>query len=235
MGVDGAIALVGIELEGGWRKTFPETAFISEQSVSRPPGFTAGQDHWGELVSPPLAPDAAIAWLREHYPDVVPPPTEVGTNREKSCGLHIHVSFTTVDAYRECVSKKFHLHLVRAFREWGEKEGFPEEDYYWYRLSGRNRFCTSDFQPGPQMEWREKGTNRQNRRAHLNYPWGYLKTVEWRMLPMFPDVDQGVRSLEFYLASVEGWLAMQDGGEKILFDGKVSVVPSQPEIIREEV
>lgn len=235
------IARVGVELEGGWRRTFPDLRFVSEASVDPPPGYRARREHWGELVSPPMERAKVEAWVREHYPDDIPAPADVGTRAERSCGLHIHVSFTDLDYLRECVGKKFHNFMRGEFKRWGEMQGFPEGSYYWYRWEGKNRFCTADYQPGPQMEWMEKGRNRQNRRSMLNYPL-YYKTVEWRMLPMFPmeggegvrGVDKAVSAIHHYLSAVERWLEKVVEKER-LFEAKVLVKSGDHIVEREEV
>lgn len=196
------LRLVGVELEGGWKHLpkgnllTPNGVLTHDVSVTMPEGFAVGAGHWGEAVSPPLKASEIEKWIREYHPTHIPKSVNVGTGAEKSCGLHIHVSFDEFWEYRVFVRKAWQDRVLEHFKEWGEKKGLPPSHIFWHRWAGKNRFCTKAFQPHTQMLAKEKGHNRQDRRTQLNYPWGYLRTMEFRMLPMFPDGRKGMDDRE---------------------------------------
>ncbi len=229
------VKAVGIELEGGWiGKNAP---FLSDKSpsplthdvsVQPPEGWVKGMAHWGECVVPGkgIPPGEAVPWLLAHYPSHVPKTTGVGSPQEKSVGLHIHVSFEEKEwMYRACAQMGFRDHILKGFAEWGEKMKLPPDHIFWHRWRGGNRFCKRDFTPAIQMRMTGKGHNNQDRRTQINFS-NYMDTIEFRMLPMFPDarlsgeeVKKGDREMAaaavtHYLALVEGWLKLKEVEEK---------------------
>lgn len=242
------LKLVGLELEGGWwdlpsgTKLYPNGVLTHDVSVVQPKNFSAGINHWGEAVSPPLKVKEVEGWLTEYYPTHIPATTNPGTPMERSCGLHIHTSFDYKWEYRAFVRKSWQDFALGEWEEWGKKH-LPKGHIFFHRLAGKNRFCTREFQPYSQMMAREKGHNRPDRRTIFNYPWGYLKTIEFRMLPMFPDalltgsevVAKGDKNLAVmavmeHLKMMRGWLSrfVAESERKMIYRGVISVTAPLP-------
>ena len=221
------IKKVGIELEGGWKGEqypFPDAPFEHDVSVMPPKGFVekSGIHHWGECKSAPLDTEEALKWMAAHYPTHIPTTLNPGTSQEKSVGLHTHISFEEPWEYRALVSIHFRDRVLEEFEKWGKKVGLPKEHIFWHRHAGGNRFCTKDFRPGPQMAMTGKGHNNLTRRTQINFA-HFMNTIEFRMLPMFPDprlrhgkdsekvtppdIELAVDAIRFYYEVVEGWLA----------------------------
>ena len=223
------IKAVGIELEGAW--IGPKAPFLTETppcplthdvSVMAPEGWVKGMGHWGECVSPGkgIPPKEAVPWTLAHYPSHISKTTGLGLPTEKSVGLHIHVSFEEKEwEYRACAQKAFHDHILEGFRKWGEKMKLPPDHIFWHRWRGGNRFCTRDFRPAIQMRMSGKGHNNLERRTQINFS-HFMDTIEFRMLPMFPDArltgeevrkidkEMAADSVKHYLFLVEEWLKM---------------------------
>lgn len=190
---------LGIELEGGWTKgergkqLFPDVPHHFDRSVE----FRADTDalHIGELASPPMSLEAALEWLKAHYPQRV----------NASCGYHIHTSLIHNSDYSRLASKRFYQYYLEAWQKWGEKERQGPNSEFTIRLAGRNRFArrTLDF-IGEQITAREKPNSR---RAHLNFCYGLHQTLENRMLPMFRSIGRAGRALKFHHDMIEEYLA----------------------------
>src|SRR5690606_19087235 len=101
------IKKVGVELEGGWDRTIPES--IKHDGSVRVPEARQG----GEAASDPLAtPTAMENWVLQNYPD----------HTNQTCGIHVHVSFNELnysriidpDFYREFLNKMRRFHADHA-------------------------------------------------------------------------------------------------------------------------
>lgn len=197
---------IGVELEGGWKNTFPEddpTEIYADHSVHLG-GFT----HIGEIASPPLLLEEAIKWTDVHYPD----------GSDTTCGMHIHVSVKDDLAYaRLSVSPHFYM----KFLLWGKAfcDTLPkgdDRDRFYSRLKGDNRFCALKFIPSRQIPLKRKGggnnVDANPRYTQLNFAKGVHGTVENRTFPIFKEKETALKVIEAYVGLVEEFLA-SPGGE----------------------
>lgn len=250
------IKKVGIELEGGWRGEqypFPDAPFEHDVSVNAPKGFSAGDGvhHWGECKSAPLEVEEALKWMAAHYPTHIPITTDVGTSHERSVGLHTHISFEEYWMYRACVSVHFRDRVLEGMEKWALHAGLPKEHIFWHRHAGGNRYCTKDFRPGPQMQMTSKGHNNLTRRTQINFSY-FMDTIEFRMLPMFPDprlrkghkedvkeedIELAVSAIRHYYNIVESWLSEkkeEETSRQVVYRAVGRVKPSKGETLFRE-
>lgn len=164
------VNLVGIELEGGWDNR-PHN-FHGDPSVS------CSGEIVGETISDPMKLSEALAWTTKNYPNY--------SNR--SCGIHVHLSFSNRLAYMQMLDKKFYDQVFLPQAEiWGKNNKVREGSAFWDRLSGNNRFCLKGFEGEKQAKLTSKNTLRYR---HLNYCWNIHNTLECRLFPCFQAKDK---------------------------------------------
>ena len=202
------IAMVGVELEGGWRgkadgsNLFEDVDLGYDGSLFPPEGWSMEKDHYGEINSPPLQAEKAIEWLLQHYPDGTHP----------SCGFHIHTSFLNTQDYHSLVSRRFYNHFLKRWDEWGNERQLSPTHPFWQRLEGKSvegsghnaAYAEREFRPYAQLL--SDGKNDKRRRSHLNYCFRLHGTLECRLLPTFAEKELAADALSFYLSMIEGYL-----------------------------
>jgi len=178
------INLVGVELEGGW--IVPPVGIYHDGSVSGVAG------HKGEFsTKPPVEPDKISHWIAQHYPDY----------SNQSCGLHCHISLKKVNDYMRLMTPEFQKHFLQKMEKWGKDTKIPSEHPFWSRLKGQNQYCKRDFIPNDQV------TGAGSRYTQLNFAYYKYKTLECRMLPMFPEGSKyAISAIQTYLDCVEEFL-----------------------------
>lgn len=197
------VALVGVELEGGWtvipkglrREDFVRDGSLDPLQRAHPEAFVM------ELPSPPLEPAAMETWMRANWPQVV----------DAHCGMHIHVSFKTSLAYSRVVREEYPGTIIEEFKKWATEEQIPKTNPIWDRLAGNSVYCQHKFFGDLQIQNRTKDRD-QRRPGHrytvVNFCWGrQIPTAECRLLPMFEDVEQGIRALRHLIAITNKFLA----------------------------
>lgn len=204
---------VGIELEGGWKKKWPfgeaeHPNLIADDSL---PAQLVAPDgsvclHAGEKTSPPLEWEEVRAWMLKYYPD----------SCTERCGLHVHVSMKSAQAYSILGSLAFYEHFLCRMNAWGDKhltKSTADYDLFFQRLLGFNKYCVLKLNPYEQMRARNKAEARramagghQLRRTHLNFPYGMLKTLECRLFPMFSEPMIAYRAVEEFVKMCESWV-----------------------------
>lgn len=177
---------VGIELEGGW---FDPVDFQLEHDGS----VRVDADRSGEIPSPPLAPRAIPAWMREHYPDAV----------NASCGMHVHVSVKHQWHYARLMDREFLDFMKEALTAWGTRLAIRQDHPFWSRLRGENQYCTPEHHPELQIQHKDKGGERY---TMLNYVWGRYRTVECRVLPAFAACEIGISAVYAVVDAFEAFL-----------------------------
>lgn len=198
---------VGVELEGGWgRRVFLKEDIHEDISVP------ACEGHYGEIASSPLLPEEVEPWVLKHYPLEIPQPT--GT---KSCGLHVHLSFYTVEDYCKVLSPTFYRHYLGKILEWGhEVDDDRDRNLFLNRLHGRNRFARRLYVPTKQVGERKKDSGQgAERRTLINYCYGLHGTVEVRLFPMFAAATVSASAVERTMEIFESFLKEREGrGER---------------------
>jgi hypothetical protein len=188
---------VGIELEGGWVTRPGAAAYHIDGSVHVEHG-TNGATVIGEMVSAPMSDWQTISdWIFASYP--------VAHNR--SCGLHVHVSFKERRDYARLMDAKFYFYFLERMKAWGDRVGLPESHLFWSRLDGMNTFCQKKFIPDTQAKLKRKGTERY---AQLNYCFALHKTIECRLAPVFKQARIAVSYVMELCSIYEEYLASTD-------------------------
>jgi hypothetical protein len=209
------IALVGLELEGGWDTT---TAFAiaSGNSWVHHDGSVCdtGKTHQGEISSPPLTVDQGRSFLDTHYPDAC----------NKSCGFHIHVSFKSNADYSILMSKRFYRYFERKWALWGKSMEIPDKHPFWTRLKGENHYCRKRFNdPLQQASLKNKSDIRY---SHINYCHALHGTVEFRLLPMFEEKRLSLAAFDYLVELIEKWLSIQK--REVAFNVDMSTEDDNP-------
>lgn len=194
------IQAVGLELEGGW-SDIPKG--VRYDPRGNPGPYTIGRDgsldHFqqrnpelaavGEIASEPLPVGSkAEEWLRRMWPQ------RIGEN----CAFHIHMSFINAICYSRLMKEEYPGTAVEYLRRWAEKEGLPKTHAIWPRLNGDSVYCQHIYSAADQIGNVTKDRD-QRRKGHrytaFNYNFGRTGTIECRLLPMFDNVEQGIRAL----------------------------------------
>jgi hypothetical protein len=205
------IAKIGIEMEGGWITRPDLTKIHADGSVNvgsgdyihpLPYGMPRPSvQYTGEVSSAPM--DVKLdhwrEWMLSCHPVFI----------NKSCGLHVHMSFNVGSRYVTLMHKNYQDTLLEAITRWAEKEMIPSSHPLWSRLRGRNQYCTLDFWPDLQAIKADKGYGSSgtpgSRYTAVNYPAKLHGTIEVRVLPMFmPELS--VKAVEVILETTNAYL-----------------------------
>lgn len=185
------IERIGIELEGGWSSR-PEMGSLgtsgSDGSVSIDMTGHTSRAWVGEVQSVPIEPIRLKQWLNKFYPAKV----------NKSCGLHVHMSFSDARHYQALMVKDFQDTLIAELTKWGKEEKVPAKHPFWERLAGKNQYCSTEFYPDKQASDKKKDYTRQpngHRYTFISFPHKQHGTIECRGLPMFDDAGQALRAV----------------------------------------
>lgn len=127
---------MGIEIEGAW-KSKPNGA-VTDGSVH---GFRHDDlFSWiGEANSPAYAdPGDLHAWIKANNADDV----------NHTCGLHVHVSTTTDQAYNKLAEKPFYRYFMARLESWAnEALDGDVARRFWDRFRGNNGHCCENYKP----------------------------------------------------------------------------------------
>jgi hypothetical protein len=203
---------IGLELEGGWAKHLnPPNRIHHDGSVFdrgirgvrqivRPPDMPEFAIA-GEAVSPPLEPSGYPKWLGQCFPRWL----------DDTCGLHIHLSFTSIKYYEILAGRDedYHDTMMHYLTLWAQKEEaetpgtFPKDHHIWSRLRGENQYCMGKVWATKQLMRTTKPPGRNavaanevgHRYTAINFCFAIHKTLEIRVLPMFTTVDRSVRAV----------------------------------------
>lgn len=191
------INAIGVELEGGWRD-YPcechEVKGDGSVSVSGANARVRGEIPIGPLYS---WSDAESA-IRQHYPNV--------TNR--TCGLHVHLSFPTPGHYSALMSPRFEPYLVKRLAAYGRKKNFTQAGQFFARLRGENTYCSLRYSEKRAMSQATATYKGGDRYALLNYCHGLHGTIECRVLPAFMRPSAAVNAIRFLCDSFNRYLSL---------------------------
>lgn len=209
------IALVGVELEGLWKK-LPEGV---KQVDSITPGpnelgrdgslktmrdtyTTVDYPFLGEIPSPPLKESEMAAWLKSHYPDQVGP----------RCGMHIHISLKNPLVYMWLMDDEaYPATVVEYIKKWAEAEKLPADDPIWDRLAGKCEYCQHIHWPAEQVKNYTKDYSK-DRKGHrytavaFHFNRDGLGTIECRLLSMPKDAEQAIRAVQEFISITNRYL-----------------------------
>lgn len=209
------IKALGVELEGGWDSPPPN-------EIHRDGSVTVNANYVGEVSSAPLPSlEEAEAWVRANYPPRV----------NNSCGLHVHLSTNELNYSRlmEPEFNQFFEGRMAEFLSQGLASGNPGYDLLRQRFQGLNQFCQKKFIPEHQLFLKDRygDTSTHPRYAQLNFCYGRHGTLECRMFPCFPNVDDGVAAVKSFYTTVFDYL----GQFKTTKDDSSTVVIPLSEIV----
>lgn len=129
--------------------------------------------------------------LAQFYPD----------ETDKTCGMHIHVSFLDNGSVSSICSPEFYAYFLARWRVWGETSGLAPQSEFFCRLNGENDFCEQNTESDFLNPYNA------DRYRQLNFKaWDEHKTVECRMLPMFKEARLAYSALVELVSIYEDWL-----------------------------
>ncbi len=196
---------IGVEIEGGWN----EPDCICREDMKNPDCKLTALNHCfghdgsvedldterhGEVVSHAFDNlNDCLEWMDFLYPD----------ESNRTCGIHIHLSFTNLQSYVKLMDRRFYNALIGGFNTWGNDNRINPDSAFWHRLEGRNSYCENKFVPDDQVNVQHKDSVRY---AHLNYCYSLHRTMELRLLPTFQKRELAFSAVRFYYGFVNSWL-----------------------------
>lgn len=185
------IARIGIEIEGGfappggqpWKQGpngFPlylGLEVIRDGSLDDFKAKLGAPYAVGEIVGPPIAPAAMTKWLTKYFPQ----------HFDKTCGLHIHMSFNYLRHYMQLMVPEFQATVLHEMRKWAEEKGLDAKNPLWDRLDGKSVYCNHQFWADEQVGTTRKDYDKNragNRYTAIHYAFARHGTIECRLMPM---------------------------------------------------
>lgn len=191
------IRKVGVELEGGWDEKPTGGELIRDGSVQ------VLAQYGGELPSKPMEVSEIGEWMIANYPTVV----------NKSCGLHVHMSFGTTRLgkarYQCLMDPQFSPIMVQLIGKWAKRVALLADDPLWERLKGKNCYCSPQFCADAQAKQAKKSYSHggtATRYTMVNYCYGLHGTVECRLLGMLPTSELAVSAVHAVLSITNAFL-----------------------------
>lgn len=232
------VHLVGVELEGGWKRLPAGTNLTHDGSVGGLNGLTLVQAQQMLI----LAQKGASQWTpaeKVEYTRLVslvnslkigelpsPPmaPEKVPiwlaafypSHINNTCGMHAHLSFKKTLTYDKLMDPRYPATVVDQFVRWAKKEKLPDDHPIWPRLKDENRYCRHAFYPDLQAAMKDKSHNMNgpgNRYTVINYCHQLRGTLECRLLPMFDGAQQAVRAINHLILVTNAFLLAVRGRE----------------------
>jgi hypothetical protein len=259
------VALVGIELEGGW-KEHPKgpghivrdgSVHFNESTAGAPADIRAlaryGANTQEELLK-------LRAWQMAHTPQVIgelpSPPLPwrgdktatldairwVRTNYppfvNETCGLHMHMSFKHLGHYQRLLEPGFQNVMIEQLTLWA-REALPAGHAIFRRLSGDSTYCQHRYFGDEQAALKEKRYDRDarvHRYTVINYSAQTHQTIECRVLPMMDDAETAIAALQRVLDITNAYLVSNASPEPVVrVDVPVDAAPAKGMTIALEV
>jgi len=187
------VAEVGAEIEGGWNGEEAPEGMYGDVSVK-----CAG-DHIGEIASRGSL-EEMLEWVGDNYPDEM----------DRSCGIHVHVSFTNRLAYMQLMSRTFYYKwFLPRVEKWAEELNINKGSAFYVRFEGKKGVEHAKFSmKGFHAEKQSKMLGKDGLRYyHLNYCYKLHTTIECRLFPTFQKKELAVKAIEFYVNLCNEFLA----------------------------
>ena len=224
------VTKIGVELEGGWEKEkLPAGVRVErdgsvlkegDEGALKRVGYPAST-LFGEIPIGPMQVIQLNQALKKYYPQHV----------DKSCGMHVHMSFDSVYRYNILAdSPAYQETVVEYLTRWAKAEGFDKTHHIWPRLENKNIYCQKKFWPDKQMPTAQKDHNLEregHRYTMIHYCWERNRTVECRLLPMMDGPEQAARAIRMLIDVTNAYLIKADkarvkeGGVVQLGDGSI--------------
>jgi hypothetical protein len=191
--VKNRVALVGVELEGGWVTLPPGVAALERDGSVFNGRVPAGVKHIGELPIGPAIPAAIAELMRINHPQKV----------NATCGMHVHQSFESLWHYQLLMVPEYQKTVIHYLKQWATENKFKPEHHIWDRLNGKSPYCQDKFWPDAQASTKRKGhdqTAHGHRYTHIHYcgrPG--MNTIECRTLPMMETLRVAISAVHFLL------------------------------------
>ncbi len=202
------IALVGIEMEGGWVKVPPRTRVERDGSVFKNPSSKTlssleklNVSAIGEIVSEPMSPIGIPAWVKKNYPAFT----------DHTCGLHMHMSFKDNWHYQQLMIPEFQQTVLLYLKTWAIENELDGDHPIHERLSGENEYCNQMFWPDDQLRTGIRKDYDHHRRGNRYSAIAYRRknsiyTIECRVLPMMATPELAVSALKQVLRITNAFL-----------------------------
>lgn len=181
------IALVGVELEGGWITLPPGVQNLEHDGSVFNGRLPAGVKYIGELPLGPAIPAAIDELMRINHPQKV----------NATCGMHVHMSFDTLWYYHLLMVPEYQKTMLHYLTLWAQERKFKDSHHIWGRLRGESRFCQDKFWPDAQASTKRKGHDQNahgHRYTHVHYC-GRQNTIEIRTLPMMDTLKTAISAV----------------------------------------
>ena len=225
------IVKIGIELEGGWY-SMPDNAgerldplhsysWHSDSTTDSldmgscgdcdycNDGYSEdcenGDGHAGEIVSYPMIignyeygvgkfEEEWHLWTKRYYPQ----------DHNSDCGAHFHISFDNIQAFEFLCTKEFFDHFQRELYRWGVRANIKNSDF-WSRLNGDNTMCRTTFRGAEQL-YTQNDSYPDCRYSILNFQYHKHGTLEFRILPVFDDVNIYIKAVQVCMDITQKYL-----------------------------
>jgi hypothetical protein len=181
------VALVGVELEGGWVKLPPGINTLEPDGSVFAGRKPAGVNFIGELPIGPILPAGIAELVRIHHPQKV----------NATCGMHVHMSFDTLRDYQILMVPEYQKTMIHYLTLWAQDQKFKPEHHIWGRLRGESVFCQDKWWPDAQASTKRKGHDQHvhgHRYTHVHFC-GRQNTIEIRTLPMMDALKTAVSAI----------------------------------------
>lgn len=216
---------VGIEFEGGWDKRCIKPA---DPAKTRQENAAAGlHAHGCTCLADRNVHDGSVSCAGHWNGEVPVGPFNVSEIDEqflyypeygnRTCGMHVHVSFKRQYYYRRLMTPEFYAHFKSELLKWAQRTGVKNSNFY-SRLRGENSYCKDEWLMEAQVATAHKDSCRY---AILNYCYNLHKTLEVRVLPYFKSPETAKQAVLAVLNIICDWLYQHRG--KRPEDAKTSV------------
>jgi hypothetical protein len=206
-----------------------------------------GNGHAGEIISFPTYIDDVDEygnlvwhmWTKRFYPEI----------HNSDCGGHFHVSFDNIQAFEFLCTIEFFDHFQRELHRWGVRANIKNKDF-WDRLNGENSMCKTTFR-GVEQLYTVNDNYPDCRYSILNFQYNKHGTLEFRILPMFDDLNIYIKAIQVCMDITQKYLdkmankpiSIESGVTDIDFEGKINYTmvqdymntePAELELVEEE-
>lgn len=222
--VKNRVALVGVELEGGWKKLPPGVVQLERDGSVFNDRIPAGVNFMGELPLGPALPAGIGQLIRDNHPSQV----------NATCGMHVHMSFDTLRYFQTLMIPEFQETMLHYLGLWATENKLPEKHCIWERLRGESRYCRKEFWPDKQAGVKQKThdmAHAGHRYTAIHYC-GRQNTIECRVLPMMPAASKAISAVERVIQITNACLYVLSKSSKL--DRHVSKVELPENIVYEE-